>query len=183
MYICSKCSNSSEKTVRFCDQCGAPMIEVCQTMEQTGDPIEQVVIEPQVIPQKTVEEIPQPVVKEVRNIPQPPVEQVNDKPQTISAPKSPGKQLAGTILAAVGLGFGGFGLMLVGTMAGNSGSEIPAICFGVVGTPLSTVGLVLSSKAAKINPRGKKTGKVLGFIGLGLNVLMVLAGIASLASM
>lgn len=146
------------------------MIEVCQTVEHTDEPIEQVVVEPQVIHQKSVEQIPQPTVKET-----------NDLSKNISAPKSPGKQLAGTILAAVGLGFGCFGLMMVGVMAGNSGSEIPGICFGVVGTPLSAVGLVLSSKAAKINPQGKKAGKILGFIGLGLNVLMILAGIAGLA--
>jgi hypothetical protein len=181
MYICSKCSNSTENSVRFCDQCGAPMIEVCQTVEYTDEPVQPIVIEPQVIPQEPAKKIP----SEPAVIPQEPkkeIPKVSANPPRSTA-SSIGKQIAGTVLAAVGLGLGCFGLMLTGTMAGISGSEALAICFGFIGTPLSTVGLVLSSKAAKINPRGKKTGKVLGFIGLGLNVLMVLAGIASLASM
>ena len=181
MYICSKCSNSSEKSVRFCDQCGAPMIEVCQTVEYADEPVQPVVIEPQVIHQEPAKEIP----SNPQFIPQEPKKEspkvsVNPPPSTAS---STGKRIAGAALAAAGLGLGCFGLMLTGTMAGISGSEALAICFGFIGTPLSTVGLVLSSKAAKANPQGKKTGKVLGFIGLGLNALMVITGIAIVSSM
>lgn len=156
MYICSKCGASAEKTVRFCDQCGSPMIEICDPVEVTEDPTP---------------------VWETPTTP----ESIKDTPTT-PPPASMGKKLVGTILSGVGLGFGALGLLLTGAMLGSgeapSVGAIPGICFSVFGLPLSLVGLIMSAKSVT---QGKNTGKILGLIGTILSAALLLAGIASLS--
>ena len=176
MYICSKCGASAEKTVRFCDQCGSPMIEICDPVEVTEDPtpVWEIPVNPE-----PVKETPN-TTKPVWETPPTP-EPIKDTPTT-PPPASMGKKLVGTILSGVGLGFGALGLLLTGAMLGSgeapSVGAIPGICFSVFGLPLSLVGLIMSAKSVT---QGKNTGKILGLIGTILSAALLLAGIASLA--
>lgn len=176
MYICSKCGAYAEKTVRFCDQCGSPMIEICDPVEVTEDPtpVWEIPVNPE-----PVKETPN-TTKPVWETPPTP-EPIKDTPTT-PPPASMGKKLVGTILSGVGLGFGALGLLLTGAMLGSgeapSVGAIPGICFSVFGLPLSLVGLIMSAKCVT---QGKNTGKILGLIGTILSAALLLAGIASLA--
>ena len=166
MYICPNCNHTSETPANFCAVCGAKMVE-----SNPAPAVEQPVVEQPVVEQPVVE---QPIYP-YYNIPQ--------QPMYNPAPVGPSKakMITGMALSIAGFAFAIIGLLytvLFSIIEGEAGFAL-SITFGIISTPLSIVGLVLSKSC--INAGGTaifcRLGKIFGLIGVILSGVSLFIGL------